>query len=126
MLSSHVSLLEKCGTCSTIITYFRATHKSFLILTQLSRDTREMHDYNYEAFLNWMIWNNSTLYLQYVKKKITDLPWDLFKYWIYFGCESKVIPFIELIQNINDKNEYYFNEHYMSNRLIINKTLCPK
>ena len=73
-----------------------------------------------------MIWNNSTLYLQYDKKKIIDLPWDLFKYWIYFDCESKVISFIELIQNINDKNEYYFNGHYMRNRLVINKTLCPR
>ena len=55
MLSSHISLLERFGTCSTIMTYFGATHKSFLILTQLSRDTRVMLDYNYEIFLNWMI-----------------------------------------------------------------------
>ena len=52
MLSSRVSLLERFGKCSTIMTYFGATHKSFLILTQLSRDTRETLDYNYEAFLN--------------------------------------------------------------------------
>ena len=66
-----------------------------------------------------MIWNNSTLYLQYDKKKIIDFSWDLSKYWIYFNCESKVISFIELIQNINDKNGYYFNVHYMINILVI-------
>ena len=123
MQSSHISLLERFGTSSTIMTYFGATHKSFLILTQLSRNTREMLDYNYEAFLNWMIWNNSTLNLKNDNKNILDLPWDLYKYWIYFDSESKVISFIELLQNINDKNGYYFNEHYMSNRLLTKKLI---
>ena len=52
MLSSHISLLKRFGKCSIIMTYFGAAHKSFLILTQLSRDAREMLDYNYDAFLD--------------------------------------------------------------------------
>ena len=118
MMPTRIALLEKFGVWTVTMSYFGSTHWSFLLLTQLSRNSRHMLNDNYQAFLNSMIRNNQLLRIE-EDETILNLPWDLFKYWSWFNKENKVDIFIKLVVNINDMNGSYFNEHFMNSRLWI-------
>ena len=122
MMSSRVSLLEKFGVSFIVMSYFGYTHQSFLVLSQLSRRSRIMLDTYYEEFLNSMIGNNAN-FEKIINEELSHLPWDLFRYSIILFTESCLQSFIDMIEKINDKSGYYFNENYMNNRLLVEKLL---
>ena len=115
MMTSRVPLLEKFGVSFIVVSYFGSTHQGFLLLSKLNKRSRAMLDENYEAFLNSMIGNNvSNKSLEWL-----NLPWDLFKYNIVLRNNNALNRFIKMISNINDRNGFYFNEHFMHSRLWI-------
>ena len=121
MQSTNIPLLEKFGACSVVISYFGYTHSVFLLLSQLNRRSRELLDDNYEGILNWTKMNAVCLDLQYLCETILKFPWDLFSYRIGISRESDTKIFIKLIQNINSKTGWYFNQHFINGRLCIEK-----
>ena len=120
MLSTRITLLERFGPWSVIIPYFGTTDRSFLLLSQLSRKSRDMLDCYFEEVLNWMT-ANTTCLLVYSEDqgRIMLLPSCLFRFEITLDWEVLVNTFLILINNVNNKEGYYFNQHFMHSRLRI-------
>ena len=123
MLSSYIPLLERFGTSFTIMSYFGKTHRSFLLLSKLSRQSRSMLDQNLEEFLNSMIGNNTCLKIDEENKEALSLPWSLFGYKISFPTETNLDLLIKIIENIHNKIGYYFNGHFINQRLCFNGSI---
>ena len=121
MLPSRIPMLERFGTCSTIIQYYDAAHKSFLTLSQLSRGSREMMDLNFEAILNAMLETTILLKFSDESKNMMSFPWSLFRFTMEFDSKNGIKRLIEFIDNLNNEIGFYFNKHYMHNRLWILK-----
>ena len=121
MLPSRVPMLERFSTCSIIIQYYDAAHKSFLMLSQLSRDSREMMDMNFEAILNVMLETTILLRFSDRSKSIMCFPWNLFRFTMEFNDNNGIKRLIKCIDNLNNKIGFYFNKRYMHNRLCILK-----
>ena len=122
MIAFRISLLENFGTCSVIASYYGPTHQSFLLLSQLSKESRKMLDDNYEGILNSLI--GTAIWLNVYEdeqKDLLSLPWDLFRYDISLCSQITVDLFIQLIERIRNKEGYFFNEHFMHNRLCIER-----
>ena len=122
MLSTRITLLERFGPWSVIIPYFGTTDRSFLLLSQLSRKSRDMLDCYFEEVLNWMA-ANTTCLLVYTEGqgRIMLLPSCLFRFEITLDWEGLVNTFLILINNVNNKEGYYFNQHFMHSRLRIDR-----
>ena len=121
-MCSRISLLEKFGTCTVIMPYFGHTHRSFLLLSQLNKGSREMLNEFYEGILNWLIETTIWLRLNYDdQKKILFLPWNLFRFDLILNSKVKIESFILLIESIHNKKGYYFNEHFMHSRLCLER-----
>ena len=121
-MAYHISLLEKLGVTSIVMSYFGYTHRAFLILTRLSRQSRKMLDQNYDAFMNSMVWNNAHFDIQ-EDIKLLKLPWNLFRYSIKLYNRIILLEFIKIIENISNNSGYYFNDHFMHSRLCIDKII---
>ena len=120
MLSSRIWLLEKFGTSLVVISYFGPAHKSFLLLSQFNKKSREMMDKKFEGIMNWIVRTSICLKIEVNIKRIF-LPWNLFRFDISINTEQWMKAFLKLIQNINDKNGYFFNEHFLHSRLLIDQ-----
>ena len=122
MMSSRISLLEWFSTCTLVMPYFGPTHKSFLLLSQLSKGSRKMLDEFFEEILNWLKENLVCLTIEYdFQIELMFLPANLFKFSIKLNTIQALESFVKLIERINNKKGYYFNENYMHNRLCIEK-----
>ena len=121
MMSYHINLLGKFGTSSVIMPYYGETHKSFLLLSQLDRQSRDMLDGNFDAVLNWMMWNLTCLNIDGYNKEMLLMPWNLFKFSFNLVEESMLNVFIRLIERIKNKEGYYFNANFMHSRLWIDQ-----
>ena len=124
-MNSRIKLMEKLGTCSIIMPYLNHADRSFLLLTRLSRKSRNMLNYNYEGIMNWIMSTAVWLKIENEdQKELLFLPWDLFKFSINLGNNDELIDtFIKFIMNINDLKGYYFKEHYIHKRLWIDKII---
>ena len=120
MMSTNITLFEKFGVRTVLLSYYGTTDQSFLLLSKLNRKLREMLDEFYEGILNSMIYNATYLRIDH-KDEIwrLSLPWNLFKFKIYLNFEEITKTFLLHINNINDRKGYYFNQHYMHSRLCI-------
>ena len=120
MMNPRISLMEKIGFLTIIMPYYESSHISFLLLSKLDSKTMQILNDNYEGLLNSMVEYNACLILNGVEN-IFRLPWDLFRYSIVFYSQKDIKDFAILIENINSKIGWYFNKHYMNNRLNIRK-----
>ena len=121
MNKDRIDLMEKFGVCSVVMSYYSWIHKSFLVLSQLNRGSREMLDINYDAFLNSMNGNILWLEVDEHNKEVFLMPSSLFKLSFELNNADVLESFLVWIRNINDKEGYYFNQHFMHNRLWINQ-----
>ena len=121
MMSYHINLLGKFGTSSLIMPYYGETHKIFLLLSQLDRQSRDMLDGNFDAFLNWMIRNLTCLNIDAYNEEMLLIPWNLFRFSFNLMEESILNKFIRLIERINNKEGFYFNANFMHSRLWIDQ-----
>ena len=120
MLSTRISLLERFGICSVLIPYYGSAHQSFLLLSKLSRNSREMLDSFYDEFMKLI--DKNTICVTIDEKwheKMLFLPWNLFRFEIIINWETLVNAFLKLVDNIHNKEGYFFQEHYMHSRLCI-------
>ena len=81
--------------------------------------------------VNSLFANAYSLYISGANMNLITLPWDLFK--LSFNLDNDIIAdkFLEFISNIKIKNGYYFNQHYMHDKLwvwyiLINSNLFDK
>ena len=119
METSQVRILEKFGVSSVIMPYFGYAHQSFLLLSRLSRGSRAMLDDFYREMVNWLFKWNTLIDVTDNSIKTLFLPSDLFKFWIYLNDEEIMNKFIEFITMKHQHKGYYFNQHYMHERLWI-------
>ena len=126
MLSSNIHLLDKFGLTWTVLPYFASADRSFLLLTQLYRKSREMLDENFEAILNWLIGTATWIeIIDSYNENMLFLPCNLFRFSFCLNSESCTKSFIELIKRIDDEKGYYFNDKFMHSRLCIDRLeLC--
>ena len=121
MNKDRIDVMEKFGVCSVVMSYYSWIHKSFLVLAQLNRGSREMLDINYDGFLNSMNGNILWLEIDEYNKEAFLLPCSLFKLSFELNNSDVLKSFFVWIRNIKDKEGYYFNQHFMHNRLSINR-----
>ena len=121
MQSSQVRILEKFGVSSVIVPYFGYAHQSFLLLSRLSKGSRAMLDDFYREIVNWLFEWNIIISIDDQNAKALFLPSDLFKFKIDLNNESILQEFIEFIRMKYQHKGYYFNAHYMHERLRISK-----
>ena len=119
MQSSQFRILEKFGVSSVIMPYFGYTHQSFLLLSRLSKGSRAMLDDFYQEIVNWLFEWNTVIYINDHNTEAMFLPSDLFKFTIDLKNESILQKFIEFIRMKHQHKGYYFNTHYMHERLRI-------
>ena len=121
MQSSQVRILEKFGVSSVVMLYFGYAHQSFLLLSRLSKGSRAMLDDFYREIVNWLFEWNILISINDQNTKEMFLPSDLFKFTIDLKNESILREFIEFIRMRHQHKGYYFNAHYMHERLRISK-----
>ena len=119
MEKSQVRILEKFGVSSVIMPYFGYAHRSFLLLTRLSRGSRAMLDDFFREMVNWLFEWNLKISIDDHNTKMLFLPSDLFKFWIDLKDEETINKFIEFLTMKHQHRGHYFNEHYMHDRLWI-------
>ena len=119
MEGSRISILEKFGVSSVIMSYYGPSHKSFLLLSRLSRKSRFMLDEFYDAVLNSFLESATVLTITEENSKMMFLPSDLFRFVIYLEGEKMVEVFLKFIDNRQARKGYYFNTHFMHKRLCI-------
>ena len=119
METFQVRILEKFGVSSVVMPYFGYAHQSFLLLSRLSRGSREMLDDFYHEMINWLLEWNTLIDVTDDNIKMLFLPSDLFKFWIDLKDEGTMNKFIEFITMKHQHKGHYFNQHYMHERLWI-------
>ena len=119
MQSSQVRILEKFGVSSVVMPYFGYAHQSFLLLSWLSKGSRAMLDDFYREIVYWLFKENMMISINDQNTKAMFLPSDLFKFTIDLKNESILQEFIEFIRMKYQHKGYYFNAHYMHERLRI-------
>ena len=121
MQSSQVCILEKFGVSSVVMPYFGYAHQSFLLLSRLSKGSRTMLDDFYREIVNWLFEWNTIISINDQNIKKMFLPSDLFNFTIDLKNESILQEFIEFIRMRHQHKGYFFNAHYMHERLRISK-----
>ena len=121
MQSFQVRILEKFGVSSVVMPYFGYAHQSFLLLSRLSKGSRTMLDDFYREIVNWLFKWNTVISIDDQNAKAMFLPSDLFQFTIDLKNESILQEFIEFIRMRHQHKGYYFNAHYMHERLRISK-----
>ena len=119
MEKSQVRILEKFGVSSIVMPYFGYAHQSFLLLSRLSRGSREMLVDFYREMVNWLLEWNTLIDVTYNSIKTLFMPSDLFKFWIDLKDEGTMNKFIEFITMKHQHKGHYFSQHYMHERLWI-------
>ena len=119
METFQVCILEKFGVSSVILPYFGYAHQSFLLLSRLSQGSRAMLNDFYREMVNWLFEWNMRILIPDRNIKMLYLPSDMFKYSIDLKNEVLFQEFIEFLTMIDQHKGYYFNEHYMHERLRI-------
>ena len=122
MENSKVSVLENFSLISKIMPYYGHTHKAFLVLSCLSKNTRQKLDEYYNEFWSIMqeLWIN--LFIDHELINRLELPWDLFRFNLTLNNDV-IQNFIEWTINILDGIGYYFNNHFMHTRIKIDDIL---
>ena len=119
METFQIRILEKFGVSSVVMPYFGYAHQSFLLLSRLSRGSRAMLDDFYREIINWLYEWNMVFSIEDLNIKMLYLPSDLFKYLINLEDKTILQQFIEFLTMIHQHKGYYFNSHYMHERLWI-------
>ena len=82
-----------------------------------------MLDDFYREMVNWLFEWNTLIDVTDNSIKTLFLPSDLFKFWIYLDNEETINKFIEFITMKHQHKGYFFNQHYMHERLWISTLL---
>ena len=120
MERSKIPMLSRFDAISHVMPYYGQTHRAFLLLSGLWKETREKLDEFYDEFVTcmreyWMVikahQSNQSNYL--------FLPNDLFEFVINCFHKEMFDAFIKLIKKLRDSKGWYFNSHYMYSKIKI-------
>ena len=127
MERSKIPMLSRFDAISHIMPFYGQTHRAFLLLSGLWKETREKLDEFYEEFVNHMkeywiltdvdLWNYETL---------LPLPNDLFVVNIDCNYGRNSLYLLKFIENLRDSKGWYFNSHYMHSKIKIRDPIKVK
>ena len=120
MERSKIPMLSRFDAISHIMPYYGQTHRAFLLLAGLWKETRQKLDEFYNEFVTCM--KEYWIFL-----KITSLgqptqlflPGDLFEFLIICLDKEMIGIFIKFVENLRDSKGWYFNSHYMHSKIKI-------
>ena len=112
MEQTKIPMLSRFDTISSIMPYYSATHRAFLLLSSLCSATRWKLDEQYWAFINWMSshWMLLNIKPDNSYKKLF-LPNDLFEMNIEWWDSEYSDEFFKFIKNLHESKGWYFNEN---------------
>ena len=125
MERSKIPMLSRFDSISHIMPYYGETHRAFLLLSGLWKETREKLDEFYYEFVTCM--KEYWIIIRINKwdiKKFLFLPNDLFQliFKVYLNIEESAI-FIKFIESLRDSKGWYFNSHYMHSKIKIEDSI---
>ena len=121
MERSKIPMLSRFDSISHIMPYYGKTHRAFLLLSGLWKETREKLDEFYYEFVtcmkeNWLVFDED----QTENLNSLFLPNDLFEFYISRIINQKMLGvFIKFIESLRDSKGWYFNSHYMHSKIKI-------
>ena len=119
MEGRRIMLLGNFALISIVMPYYEPTHRSFILLSSLWKKSRDKLDEFYDEFINLMknYWYLISVDL-FTNHQRLQLPSNLF-ILNFIEIKQNIDYFINFINNIKSKIGYYFNNHYMHDKLMI-------
>ena len=120
MERSKIPMLSRFDLISHIMPYYGQTHRAFLLLSSLWKETRCKLDEFYWEFVTRM--KEYWAYFDITStSRLTQLflPNDLFEFRIMCLDKEKSAIFINFIENLRDSKGWYFNSHFMHSKIKI-------
>ena len=124
MESTNNPIFKRFSLTTVVVPYYGYTHESFVLLSSLSKNTREILNDNYEGFRKYMANFLKIISIHQAIDEKLRLPLDLFKVVTKFSCNQNSCYYyvdsqmlIDLANKIINKVGRYFDNHYMNSQL---------
>ena len=120
MENPKIPMISRFDSISHIMPYYGQSHRAFLLLSSLWKETRCKLDEFYWEFVTCMkeYWMVFKVYQS--KLNSLFLPNDLFEFYILSIFNEKMFDtLINFIKNLRDSKGWYFNSHYMHSKIKI-------
>ena len=115
-MEKKIRIFENFALASNILPFYAYSHQCYFLMARLCKGSRKKLDEYYDEFV--VIMRPYWIYIRPDDNlKRYMVPSDLFGLPINLKEYNQVMTFIEFIKNIKEKKGWYFNKHYMHQKI---------